>query len=146
MTEIKDEIRELIKSALQGKTNKNKKVLLRIVDENEAVLLKAKTGLKLLDYRHVIDVYGINHTLKNHGDARKEAARGQIAVQWEDFEKIPEIINSENVIYSEKTNRGNDVLLYQAVIDDTYFYAVEVRSGRKELCIQSMYKRKPPKR
>ncbi|MFN8264107.1 MAG: hypothetical protein U0T07_11305 [Chitinophagales bacterium] len=68
--------------------------------------------------------------------------RGQIAVKETDFILIPEILKSENIIYSNKDKIGNDCLLYQAEIDSVYYYIVEIRTGKKQLAMQTMYKRK----
>ena len=109
-------------------------------------VLKAKTDIDLTGYTRVIDKSGINHTIKNHGNEKKEQSRGQIAITNEDFELIPEIIKSENVIYSGKNDLGKDCLLYEAHIGSLIFYIEEIRTGRKQLCLQTMYKRKKPTR
>ena len=91
----------------------------------------------------MVDKFAINHTIKKHGDAVQEKLRGQIAITNEDFELIPKINKSKNIIHLSKNKFGNDVLLYEAVIKDTFYYVEEVRTGKKELCMTTMYKRKP---
>lgn len=137
------EIKELVEFAINSKNAVNKKVEISTITFIEAKILKAKTDLDLSGYKRIIDKFGINHTLKEHGQEKTEKPRGLIPVTKEDFELIPEIVKSENVIYSGKSKLGLDCLLYEAVIDDVYFYIEEVRKGRKELCIKTMYKRKP---
>ena len=72
-----------------------------------------------------------------------EAKRGQIAITEEDFELVPIIVKSQNIIHVSKNKIGNDLILYEAIIKDTFYYVEEVRKGRKELCMTTMYKRKP---
>lgn len=138
-----EEIRDLVNFAQTSKSPKNKKLVIGFVENDEADFLKAKTGFKLAGFKHIIDKFGINHTLKNHGNVSVEKQRGQIAVTESDFIMIPEIIKSENVIYANKNKSGNDCILYEYILGDVFYYVVEIRQGRKELCIQTMYKRKP---
>jgi hypothetical protein len=140
---MENEIKELVQFAINSKNTVNKKVEINIIDETEANFLKAKTGFDLLGYKRVIDKSSINHTIKNHGNAKTEASRGQIAITEKDFELIPQIVKSENIIYSGKSKLGLDCILYEIVIKDTFYYVEEIRKNKKELCLKSMYKRKP---
>ena len=141
---MKDEIKELVSFAINDKTSTNKVVNLGKLNSNDVKLIKLKTGLDLTGYSRVIDKSSINHTIKFHGNKTTELKRGQIAISEKDFELIPQIIKSENVIYSGKNDLGNDCILYEAIINDLIFYIEEIRKGRKHLCLQTMYKRKKP--
>ena len=132
---MKEEIKELVEFAITSKSPQNKKLEIATITVSEAKKLKAKTDFDLIDYRRIIDKFGINHTLKEHGQAKTETSRGLIPVSKEDFELIPIIVKSENVIYSGKSKLGLDCLLYEAIINDVYYYIEEIRKGRKELCI-----------
>ena len=127
----------------KSKNSANSKLQINVVDEDEAEFLELKTGFKLSGYKRIIDKFSINHTLKNHGNIKTEALRGQIAITDEDFELIPEIMLSKNIIHTSKNNMGNDLILYEAIIENTFYYVEEVRKGKKELCTTTMYKRKP---
>ena len=140
---MKTEITELVEFAINSKNTLNKKVSINIVDELEAAILKAKTGFDLLGFKRIIDKSSINHAIKEHGNVKTEASRGQIAITKKDFELIPQIVKSENVIYSGKSKAGIDCILYEIVINNTYYYVEEIRKGKKELCLKSLYKRKP---
>ena len=94
---MKTEITELVEFAINSKNTVNKKVSINIVDELEATILKAKTGFDLLGFKRIIDKSSINHAIKEHGNAKTEASRGQIAITKKDFELIPQIVKSENV-------------------------------------------------
>lgn len=140
---MNEEIKALVEFAKNSKNSTNTKLQINVVDEAEAEFLELKTGFKLLGYKRIIDKFSINHTLKNHGNIKTEALRGQIAITDEDFELIPQIVLSKNVIHTSKNNMGNDLILYEAVIENTFYYVEEVRKGKKELCMTTMYKRKP---
>ncbi|TAF74461.1 MAG: hypothetical protein EAZ53_08735 [Bacteroidetes bacterium] len=138
-----EKIKALVEFAKNSKNAINSKLQISIIEQKEAEFLELKTGIKLLGYKRVIDKFGINHTLKNHGNAKTEALRGQIAITDIDFELIPLIVLSKNVIHTSKNNMGNDLILYEAIIENTFYYVEEVRKGKKELCMTTMYKRKP---
>ena len=53
---------------------------------------------------------------------------------------MPQIVKSQNIIHVSKNKLGNDIILYEAIIKDTFYYVEEVRKGRKELCMATMYK------
>jgi hypothetical protein len=95
------------------------------------------------DYIHTIDNYAIVHSLKKHGNNKTEELRGQLAITKQDFEKIPDILANYNKLIFEKNSRGQDVIIYQQSYGDgTTLYAEEIRVGRKELAMVSMYKTK----
>lgn len=138
-----EEIKALVEFARNSKSAVNSKLQINRIDETEAKSIELKTGFKLLGYKRVIDKFGINHTLKQHGNIEAEKLRGQIAITSEDFELVPQIAVSDNIIHVSKNKFGNDIILYEAIIQNTFYYVEEVRKGRKELCMTSMYKRKP---
>lgn len=138
-----EQIKALVAFAKNSKSAVNSKLQINCIDETEAQSLELKTGFKLLGYKRVMDKFGINHTLKQHGNIDAEKLRGQIAITSEDFELVPQIAVSDNIIHVSKNKFGNDIILYEAIIQNTFYYVEEVRKGRKELCMTTMYKRKP---
>lgn len=52
-------------------------------------------------------------------------------------------LKTDNIIYSGKSKTGNDSILYEYIENNIFFYVEEVRTGRKQLCIKTLYKRKP---
>ena len=140
---MENEIKQLVEFAKNSKSPVNSKFQICIIDEMEAETIEIKTGFKLVGFKRIIDKFGINHTLKNHGNEDIEKRRGQIAITEEDFELVPQIVKSQNIIYVSKNKMGNDIILYEAIINATFYYVEEVRKGRNELCMATMYKRKP---
>ncbi len=94
----------------------------------------------------MVDNYAVKYVIKNHGNSQTEKQRGQIAVEMTDFDKIQEITqNPDKISYEGKNDTGRDTIQYQKSIAETlYLYLEEVRTKRKELAMNTLYKRKKP--
>ena len=94
------------------------------------------------DYKHTIDNNSINHAMNRHSSER-EKLQGQIPITENDIENIGDVIDNYDSIETERNKRGQDVIIYTKQYNDgTTFYIEEVRTGRKELAMQSIRKRK----
>ena len=69
---------------------------------------------------HSIDDSQIGHAMKEHGNDAVERGRGQIAISKNDFEKIPEILDSYDdvEVSSNKNKQGNQVVVYSTLAFD----------------------------
>ena len=81
---------------------------------------------------------------KEHGKEKTEFPRGQIPIEDEDFEKIPDIIYSyDEIEFTGKNKIGLETITYKKKMpDNTIFYVEEIRNGQKTLTINTMYKHK----
>jgi len=139
-------IKNFIDKVLSEKNNKAESYSLGKLTPKEIETLKEITGFDLTDYERIIDKFGVIHTFVKHGNEKVEAARGQIAVKPEDFEKIPEIVSEPDKIESgEKNSHGKDLIKYFKNYDSTIVYVEEKRDGKKLLATQTMYKQKKKK-
>ncbi len=139
---LKTKISELYDYAVSKVSNALKKVELWRLEDSEAATIKEKTGIDVSGYMHVIDNYSINHILKEHGDPKLEAKRGQIAVTKEDVGMIPEIITKPDILENAgKTKQGLEGIRYGKKVNGFVIYVEEVRTGNKELTPVSMYKK-----
>ena len=145
MTRI-EQLQKLVEFALTAPKNQNFTVILGELKPHEVIEIEKKTGLNLEGYTHIVDRFAVGHTLKVHGNEKEEALRGQVAVTPQDFKKIPRILKTDNIVYQGKNSKGLDCILYEAIIGNTYYYVVEVRTKRKQLAMTTMYKRKPRKK
>ena len=109
-SEKKKEITELCGYALAGHSNVQKKVQYGTVSKSEAEKLEKETGLRVDGYKRIIDNYAIKHMIKQHGNAQKEAARGQLPVTEEDIQKIPEIVSSPDSVQYAGLNSREEIL------------------------------------
>lgn len=93
------------------------------------------------DYNHTIDNSAVLHALKQHG-TDKEALRGQEKITEADFNKVVDVISNYDKI--SVNNRANkDYITYEKrQTDGTTLYVEEVRTGRKELAMVTIYKKK----
>jgi len=140
--EFEKEIDEIFEKIISG-SNENKKVEIGQIDDR--LIQEGKNNNFDLDgYKHNIDIYGVRHTLKNHGNEISEAKRGQVAVTSKDIKKIPDIIYSyDKVEFSGKNKIGRETITFTKKMNDgTTIYIEEIRSGNKELTLNSMRKRK----
>nr|WP_255498496.1 PBECR2 nuclease fold domain-containing protein [Alloprevotella sp. Lung230] len=122
------------------KTANDKKVV-SVVSEQLRNDLSAQ-GLEIgEDYKHVVDVSGIRHTMKQHGHI-KEKKRGQVPIEAKDFALIENVVSSyDDVVVEQK--KSTPIIKYKKRLDDgTIVYVEEVRMGRGELALKTMYKQK----
>jgi hypothetical protein len=95
-------------------------------------------------FEHEISNYFLNHVLKEHGNPEREKARGQIAINEDDFEKIAGIVeNPDHAMIGAKRN-GKDVLYFVKKMDDgTTIYVENVINNKdnKGLLGKTMFKR-----
>lgn len=141
--DIKELIRDLVNFSRTDKSNISKKLVVGYIENDEAIALFLKTGFRLEGYTRTIDTSAIRHTLKNHS-GRREVLRGQLPVQESDFVLIPLIVKQGSVVPDGLDKIGNSILVYSAIIGDLFFYYIEeVRTGKRELALKSIRKRKP---
>ena len=134
-----NEIGELIDLAKTEGTNINKVIIIGELDPQVATILSEQSGILLTNYKFSIDVYAIKHILKNHGIPEIEIPKGQIAVNDKDFELIIDILeNPDLVFYDGKNKLGKDVFQFQKMLGDKYIVLKEVRTGKKQLALNSM--------
>jgi len=139
MASNRDKIKQIISAANKKAFDK---VKISPVSDSEAVLIKNRCGIDVRGYSHVIDSSGVIHALKKHGNEKEEKSRGLIAINENDFQKIPKIIKARNIAYVGKNRLGKDCLLYVAKIGATMYYVTEIRTKNKELCLNTFYKKK----
>lgn len=114
-----------------------------IVDEtidNELMALAAKHGMNLTGYKHVIETSGVQHSEKRHGKESKD----RTPLTLEDYLLIPYIIKHRDnlsISTSKTRQRESMVLVYEKQIDLDFYYVEEIRSGKKRLAFQTLYKR-----
>lgn len=104
--------------------------------------VKAKTGIDLSGYKAIIDNHAMRHALKQHG-AAAERLRGQIPITRADFQRVPMILRSGDIRSGGVNRIGRKVIVFSARhAGERNWVSTEVRTGRKELAFQSMWKRK----
>jgi len=136
-------IKEFVENVFNRKTNQKETFCLGKLTEEQILVIKETTGLDVKDFERIIDNYAIIHIFSKHGDEKREAKQGQIAVTIEDFELIKEIVeNPDFIISGEKDKIGNELIRYVKTIENEIVYVEEKRNKRKVLAGKTMYKKK----
>lgn len=117
-------------------------VVYRIVGPEEAAAFKAKTGMDVAGYQHVVDSYGIRHSVRKHGTPESEEPRGQVPITVDDFRRIDEITRPENIVRVSQKRGMPPMVEYELDTGDYVIVGEEVRSKRRHLALQTVYKRK----
>lgn len=94
----KTEIQKLVDFALSDKLNQHKELIIGKVNKKQAEVMEAETGVNLLGKERFIDTSTIRHIIKRHGSEKTEASRGQVAINLDDFDLIPEILEKATEI------------------------------------------------
>lgn len=141
---IKTQIRKLVQTRLTNPSSKDKIVIGKIT-RAQCNFVRNKIGIDLQGSERLVTADAIWHTISEHGSEKKEKARGQIAVNIDDFELLPSIFSApDNIEYLGKNKRNQDVFRYTKRINQKYFVveALRVSSRGNVLEFTTMYKRK----
>lgn len=136
--------KKVVKFATEAMSIADRQTVQDLGQVANADLILKKTGHDVNGFTRVIDNYGVRHTIKQHGNAAKEAKRGQIAVTLEDFGKIGLITATPDDVFADGKNKiGRDVIVFTKVIDGIgYRHVEEIRGKNKLVATDSMRKKK----
>jgi hypothetical protein len=139
--EIERGIEEVIKLSEENGTFKDKFAWGKVKDYF-LIEQANKNNLNIDEnYEHDIDASAIKHIHKRHGSQDKEAKRGQIAIDDNDIKAIPYIVNNyDYLIFGAKNKQDRDAIIYAKNLDGTTVYVEEVRTGKKTLSANTMWK------
>jgi hypothetical protein len=121
-----------------------KKVVHALGPVTAVAQVQSATGFNLAGYTAVFDNSGVRHTMNNHGNAKAEQARGQVALRIEDFAHIDLILSEPDAVYARGRSFQNveTVAFTKLIAGEGYWLLQEVRPGRKLLALKSMWKKK----
>ncbi|MCX7781776.1 MAG: hypothetical protein N2491_12880 [Negativicutes bacterium] len=117
---------------------------LRTVVDEEAALIKERTGIDVKGYRHVLQSNNLRHILLRHG-VEKEQDKTQVPISEADLELIPDILNSPEVIEKgAPTKQGTPSILYKKTdVSGTKTVVEVVSSNKKKLIVKTMWRKSP---
>lgn len=144
----KKQIRELVSFALSDKANLHKKLSLGKITPSKAQIIKEETKKEVDNAEIFIDTSAIRHIINQHGSIKREEKRGQIAVNIDDFELLPEILSkATEITYKGKNNLKMDVFELRYKYENCYIVLEEVRENKRgnNIYISTMYKIKGKK-
>ncbi|MCR4416101.1 MAG: hypothetical protein NUV77_27105, partial [Thermoguttaceae bacterium] len=135
--------KDLIRSVVESKISTAREpgaVDYRPVDETEARRLESQTGLDLRGYVHMVDKSAINHIFKEYGLGR-EWRRHHGPVTGDDILRVAEIFAApDSSRLLPRKGRDIDAIEHRKRFDGITFVIEEVRTGKKRLALQTMYK------
>lgn len=116
---------------------------LGVVPHFKAQHINEKTAVRTNLSKKIISSHQIKHVFESHGDAIKEAERGQRGIVKADFEHIPGILSDyDDVCYGGKNQKGKDSLVFIKKIKGWYYHVVMASSGKADgskLFFNTMY-------
>lgn len=130
---------EFVRKALRSR-NKNEKLTVEKVGA-EAERIDAEIGLNVRGYKRVLDYSGIIHSFNNHGAGAKLRAC-EIPIEETDIALIPHIVKNAHKISRGINKRKLTVIIYEYHSETITYYVEEIRTGNKELTLNTMYKNK----
>ena len=136
---------EIITNAINDKKSKGS-ITLTKVNQKAANRIKEITGIDTLNRSERISASDIRHILKQHGDKKIEASKGQLAVTKTDLKKIPDVIVNFDRIEKGNVNKNKNAehktVRFVKKYNNNTLYVVEVVPNKsKTLTIKTMWKK-----
>ena len=138
---IKQELHNRIQNALISK-NSRKRTYLGNVETNTANIIEQLTGIDVKNKRHTLADNDIRHMINKHGNSNIESKKGQIAINVNDIEKIPDIIANYDKITKGNDNKDGQTIRYLKDYPNNTTFIVEVVPEKgNSLKIKTMWKK-----
>lgn len=84
----------------------------------------------------------VRHILKQHGDVTYEKQRGQMAITPDDFAKVPEIANPENIMAVTRLKDGRFSVFYQKRVNGYVLLTELIGSQNGQMSLKTLMKKK----
>lgn len=134
-------MRLLVRTALRRKEGNRAFIEIAPVSDEVAQRVKQETGLDVAGFAHSLDESGVRHIFQKHGNAKAEAARGQVAVTEEDFARLPDVVaQPDKISRGRDTDDGKPTVVFEKRMGDTVYYVQEVRNRRGKLAAKTLWK------
>lgn len=121
--------------------------LLTTLEADHIARLTNSAAAELKMYDWAFDQSAVRKVRKDHGDDNAEAKHGQAAVTVEDYSVLARVISeADRIEFAGKTDVGRlAVRVIKRIGWAEYVAVFELRTGRRTLALQSMWKRgRPP--
>lgn len=118
---------------------------LGLLTSQDAAQVQRVTGADVAGFDWALDASAVRHIRGEHGDAAREAGRGQLAVEASDYSRLPEMLSSPDGVESAASSwrTGHPLVrITKTIGGKTYVGVWEVRAKRKMLALDSLYIRK----
>ena len=153
MQNIETEIRDLFQFMFNNPQNEQRIVaIFETLEEKLVEKIKLATEIDLTGFVVEMDNYGIKHAIEGHGNNEREIKRGQIGLTISDFERIPLILQTFDVVRYDfrgtiEKHNLRESIVFEKQFDNQYLMAMELRRVTKKgkqnrLVFQTMYIKK----
>lgn len=108
-------------------------ILLRNVDDKVRDLVLDALDIDISGYNHILDSSAVKHALNRHKNDK-------IPLTVEHFNLISDIVkNADRIKCGRKNTRKLNTIVYMKKYKNRVFYVEEIRSGRHQLAMNTMY-------
>lgn len=108
-------------------------ILLRGVNDKVYNLIFKTLGIDISGYSHTLDSSAVKHALNRHKN-------DEVPLTIEHLSLIPDILkNADRIECGKKNNRKLNTIIYMKEYKNRVFYIEEIRSGRRQLAMNTMY-------
>ena len=127
-------IGELVDFVLKNPTTTETKFVdYEVVDSAGAEKIEQATGINVKDFTRRLDTHAVQHIFKEHGSAEQEATRAQLPITKEDFERIPDVLKTPNIIVKGGISKMNKLptIVYIKRINGFIVVIEEIMESKK---------------
>jgi hypothetical protein len=148
---IRQDLHKMYEEAMQGVPTQLRRLVIGFITPEGAirineVLRRAGISLDVTRYAYDVDIRETRHTYNRHGDEAREAAHGQMAITPEDWARIPDIVESPDLVeYERRTKQGLPGIVFWKRVNGTIYYVLQVRTQQQTLSAVTMRKYKTNK-
>jgi hypothetical protein len=142
-------LEDLFELAFNKLTNEHIMLDLLTIDHGLGAKILAETGIDVTGFIISIDTYGIRHAIERHGDEKKEATKGQVALNKAAFHSLFLVLSEPESITFDPRKRSPsstvvETLIFEKQIIDYHYVFKEIRRVKKKgksnrLVFQTMF-------
>lgn len=134
-----EQLSQFISDSIADKTM-DKKMYFGAIPADLASRIKSDTGVNVENFNLSLGSYEVRKILKDHGNAAKEAARGQRAIVADDFGHITDIVlNPTEITLSNQDYMGKPAIIFSGDHNGRMNVVAVVSDKRLDLFVQTVY-------
>lgn len=134
-----EQLSQFISDSIADKTM-DKKMYFGAIPADLASRIESDTGVNVENFNLSLGSYEVRKILKDHGNAAKEAARGQRAIVADDFGHITDIVlNPTEITLSNQGYMGKPAIIFSGDHNGRMNVVAVVSDKRLDLFVQTVY-------
>ena len=134
-----EQLSQFISDSIANKTM-DKKMYFGVIPADLAARIKSDTGVNVENFNLSLGSYEVRKILKDHGNAEKEAARGQRAIVADDFGHITDVVlNPAEITLSNQDYMGKPAIIFSGDYNGRMNVVAVVSDKRLDLFVQTVY-------